>query len=113
MLFEKSQKVHSFYNENKSKTYLLVDLPKTENTKLKEERILSWVYWIGVDQEGKESYEKSLKSVSNLVRKIASNYYQTPLAAFAVGGITEFIIPKTGEDVQYYFINNFFNVQSF
>lgn len=42
MLFEKSQKVHSYYNENISRTYLKVDLPLLNNTDLKEENLVAW-----------------------------------------------------------------------
>ncbi|WP_323787905.1 hypothetical protein [Psychroserpens sp.] len=113
MLFEKSEKVHSFYNENKSKTYLKVDLPTLKNDEYREENLVAWSYWIGVDQEGQDAYKKNLKSISNLVGKTADVYYQTPLAGIAVGAVTELIIPQTGEDVQYYFISDFQNVQLF
>lgn len=113
MLFEKSEKVHSFYNENKSKTYLKVDLPTLKNDEYREENLEAWSYWIGVGQEGHEAYKKNLKSISKLVGKAADVYYQTPLAGIAVGAVTELIIPQTGEDVQYYFISDFQNVQLF
>jgi hypothetical protein len=113
MLFEKSQKVHSRTNVNGTRGFLKVVLPQIQNTEFKKEKILSWVYWIGVGQEGQKAYEKSLKSISKLVGKVASNYYQTPLAAYAVGAIAELIIPKTGEDVAYYFIPNYENAVKF
>ena len=59
MLFEKTQTVHSFYNENVSRTFLKVDLPKVYNTSMKEEQILAWAYWIGVGQESREAYKKT------------------------------------------------------
>ncbi|WP_428740167.1 hypothetical protein [Tenacibaculum sp.] len=113
LLFEKSQKVHSFYNENLSRTYLRVDLPVLNNIPLREESLIAWSYWIGVGQEGQEAYKENLKSVSNLVSKMANAYYKTPLAGLAVGAISELIIPQTGEDVEYYFINDFQNVENF
>lgn len=114
MWFEKSQKVHSTSNfKYKNRTYLKVVLPQVENTDFKKEKNLSWAYWIGVGQEGQEAYKKNLRSISKIGKKIASKYYQNPLAAFAVGGITEFIIPKTGEDVTYYFIPDYENVIQF
>ena len=113
MLFEKSQKVHSYYNENRSKTYLKVDLPLLTNSEFREENLIAWSYWIGVGQEGREAYKKNLKSASKLVGKVATKYYQSPLAAIAVGAITKLITPQTGEDVEYYFIPDFSNVQKF
>jgi len=113
MLFEKSEKVHSFWNKNLSRTYLRVDLPQIENSLFKEERILSWAYWIGVGQEGRKAYEKNVKSISKMIEKAASTYYQTPLAGLAVGAITELFVPNAGEDVAYYFIPDYENVKYF
>ena len=112
-LFEKSQKVHSYYNDNKSKTYLKVDLPLLNNSEFREENLIAWSYWIGVGQEGQDAYRKNLESVSKLVSKVATKYYQTPFAGIAVGAISKLIIPQTGEDVEYYFIQNFENTQLF
>ncbi|MFD2568579.1 hypothetical protein [Pseudotenacibaculum haliotis] len=113
LLFQKSQRVHSFYNRNKSKTYLRVDLPRLENTVLKSERLIAWAYWIGVGNEGKEAYEQNIKSFSNLIANAADAYCQTPLAGLAVGTITDLILPSTGEDVDYSFVNDYQNVQNF
>nr|WP_321237558.1 hypothetical protein [uncultured Psychroserpens sp.] len=113
MLFEKSQKVHSFYNENVSKAYLKVDLPFLNNTQLRKETLIAWSYWIGVGQEGQEAYKRNLKLVSDVAGKAANIYYRTPLAGLAVGAISDFFIPQTGEDVAYYFIRDFQNTQKF
>ncbi|MGB1283756.1 MAG: hypothetical protein ACPG44_04750 [Polaribacter sp.] len=113
MLFEKSQKVHSYYNENRSKTYLKVDLPQLTKSEFIEENLIAWSYWIGVEQEGRKAYNKNLKSVSKLVSNVGTKYYPSPLAAIAVGAITKLITPQTGEDVEYYFIRDFANTQLF
>jgi hypothetical protein len=112
MLFDKSEKVHSFYNENQSKTYLKVDLPLLQNSDLRKERILAWSYWIGVDQEGKEAFKQNMESIS-LITKDASAAFTSPLKALALGELSKLAIPKTGEDVEYYFIKDFKNVQQF
>lgn len=113
MLFEKSEKVHSYYNKNASRSYLKVDLPQLVKTSLKDEQIIAWSYWIGVGQEGQEAYKENLKSISNLGGKVASIHFQNPLGGIAIGEISKLIIPTTGEDVAYYFINDFQNVQKF
>ncbi len=113
MIFEKSQKVHSYYNGNVSRTHLKVDLPLVENTVLKEEKLLAWSYWIGVGQEGQEAYRESLESISGLVEKAASIDFKTPLAGLAIGAVSKMIIPQTGEDVSYYFVQDYENIQKF
>ncbi|MFD2586136.1 hypothetical protein ACFSQJ_04300 [Croceitalea marina] len=113
MLFEKTQTVHSFYNENISRAVLKVDLPAVYNTAMKEEQILAWAYWIGVGQESREAYKKNLSSITKSLGKVADLYYQTPLAGIAVGEISSLITPQTGEDVNYYFISDYQNAQLF
>lgn len=112
ILFNKSQRVHSFYNQNKSSTYLRVDLPITINSELKEEKIIAWAYWIGVGQEAQKAYQENSKSIGRLANGIATAY-GTPLAGLAVGTITELMIPKTGEDVYYSFIPDYENAEKF
>lgn len=113
MLFEKTQTVHSYYNENVSRTYLKVDMPVIYNTPLREESIKVWSYWIGVGQESREAYQKNLVSFSNTLEEVANVYYQNPLAAYAVGAISNLLLPQTGEDVEYYFISDYENVTQF
>lgn len=112
LLFNKSQRVHSYYNENRSSTYLRVNLPSPIATDLKEEKVITWAYWIGVGQEAQQAYQENAKSVGSLANGITS-MYGTPLAGLAVGTITELLIPKTGEDVYYSFIPDYENAEKF
>ncbi|WP_346882848.1 hypothetical protein [uncultured Algibacter sp.] len=112
LLFNKNQRVHSYYNENRSSTYLRVNLPSPIATKLKEEKVIAWAYWIGVGQEAQQAYQENAKSVESLANGITS-IYGTPLAGLAVGTITELLIPKTGEDVYYSFIPDYENAEKF
>lgn len=113
MLFDKSQKVHSFYNENVSRTFLIVNLPSLIRTDLLEENLIAWSYWIGVGQVGQDTFKENMKLASNISGKFADFYFKSPLAGLAVGKISEFFIPQTGEDVGYYFINDQQNLQLF
>lgn len=112
ILFNKSQRVHSYYNQNKSSTYLRVDLPITINSELKEEKLIAWAYWIGVGQEAQKAYQENSKSIVKLANGIATAY-GTPLAGLALGTITELMKPKTGEDVYYSFIPDYENAEKF
>lgn len=112
VLFNKNQRVHSFYNENPSKTYLRVDIPSPLTSESKEEKIIAWAYWIGVGQEAREAYKKNVSSIGSFAKEAAS-IYASPIASLAAGTITELLIPKVGEDVAYYFINDFENIEAF
>lgn len=113
MLFEKLQRVHSYWNPNPSRTYLRVDLPNINNSINRDERLIAWSYWIGVGQEGTDAYKENMKSVSNLVSNIADVYYQSPLVGIAIGTVTDLMIPNIGQDIQYHFIKDFNDVTNF
>lgn len=112
LFFNKKQRVHSYYNENRSKTYLRVDLPNPILTEQKEEKVIAWAYWIGVGEEAQKAYKQNAKSIGDIANGIASKY-GTPLAGLAVGKVTELLIPKIGEDVSYSFIPNYENATKF
>jgi hypothetical protein len=110
VLFDKSQRVHSFYNENSSYTYLRVDLPQPINTQFKEERIIAWAYWIGVGKEAEQAFQQNVSAVSKLTQVAFGG---NPLANFAIGTISKLILPQIGEDVSYYFLPDYNNLSLF
>lgn len=112
LILDKTERVHSYFNENGNKTYLKVILPKYEQQPYREERIITWAYWIGVGEESSIAYAENLKSMGDMVTGVASTF-ASPLAGLAVGTLTELFTPKTGEDVEYVFINDFDNIQAF
>lgn len=111
LVFDKLQKVHSCFNGN-NKAYLKVTLPRLNNTKYREEKIISWAYWIGVGEESYQAYRENLKSIENLAKGVTA-YYSSPLGALAIGEITNLVLPRTGEDVQYYLVSDYENIQKF
>ncbi|MCG8574174.1 MAG: hypothetical protein MI810_04760 [Flavobacteriales bacterium] len=112
LIMDKTQKVHSFWNENSSYTYLRIDLPSNKKETYQEEKVISWAYWIGVGKEASEAYAKNVSAIGNVATE-AAFVFGTPLAGIAVGALTELLLPKTGEDVEYAFINDYQNVQAF
>lgn len=112
MILDKTQRVHSYFNENSSYTYLRIDLPKNAVGQYREEKIVAWAYWIGVGEEASQAYAENVKTVGKVATGLASTF-GTPLAGVAVGAVTQLLTPKTGEDVQYAFIADFQNVQAF
>lgn len=112
MILDKNQRVHSYFNENSSYTYLRVDLPKDKKEPYRTERIITWAYWIGVGEESSKAYAENVKSVGKIATGLASTF-GTPLAGIAVGTVTQLMTPQSGEDVQYAFIADFQNVQAF
>ncbi|WP_298510597.1 hypothetical protein [uncultured Kordia sp.] len=113
LMFDKSERVHSRTNlNNNNNSYLRVSLPNLTNTNYRQEKLLSWAYWIGVGEASQQAYQKNLESVKELAKGVAARY-TTPLGALAVGKITDMILPNIGDDVQYYFIPDNENAQKF
>ena len=112
-LFNKNQRVHSTYNENSSLTYLRVDLPITYSTPLKEEKLIAWAYWIGVGQESQKAYNENIRALGGIAKGLSTMYDASLLSQLAIGTITDLITPKTGEDIAYWFIQDYESVQKF
>ncbi|MBL7698531.1 MAG: hypothetical protein JNK79_10240 [Chitinophagaceae bacterium] len=90
-------KVNSETNANGARQLTDFDLPA--NT-------VSWSYYIGVDQEGREAYEqatqKFAQTASPIVAKIPG---YGPLAALALNGFSYFTHIQKGEDISYYILD--------
>ena len=112
VLLDRLEKVHSFLNDNKSRTYLKVDLPLIETSQLKEEKLIAWSFWIGVGKESQEAYKRNTKMIGDMTKGLASTY-TSPLGAYAVGTITDLVVANTGSDIEYFFVNDYQNVEKF
>ena len=100
LIFDKTQRVHSTTNSNGNKTALFFTLPQNQLTSYRTEKVVSWAYWVGVGDEANQAWQQNVRRISSLVKAVSA-YYTTPLGAYAVGVITELMIPQNGEDVYY------------
>lgn len=101
LIFDKTQRVHSLTNSNGNKTNVFFTLPKNETSPYKTTKVISWAYWIGVDEAGNKAWEQNSRTVSNLAKGAAAMYL-TPLGALALGAVTDLAVPSVGEDVEYW-----------
>lgn len=101
ILFDKTEKVHSITNEHGNKSSVFFSLPNNEISSLKETKVISWAYWVGVDEAGNKAWEQNTKVVSELTNA-AATMFLNPLGALAVGAISSLHNASGGEDVQYY-----------
>jgi hypothetical protein len=99
-ILDKTQRVHSQTNENGNRTFLFFELPRNEISPLKTKKVISWAYWVGVDEAGQKAWEQNSNVVSGLVNGAAATFL-TPLGALAVGAIADMSVPSIGEDVIY------------
>ena len=92
-------------NGNKNST--LVDFTLPLNT-------ISWSYYIGVGKAGKEAYDKAKEKCLNSAAAAAMKIPEFgPLAALALYGVNYFNHVQGEDNVKYYFIQDWANVQAF
>lgn len=95
-------RVHSQTNmDNPNKT--IVDFTIPNNT-------IKWTYWIGVGNEGQQAFQKDQADFSKTGTKIIGSI--NPLAGLAFGLIT-MSHANVGENVKYYFLPAWEDVQKF
>jgi hypothetical protein len=111
LLFDKPQRVNSKTNINGNKTSLFFTLPQNIIAPYKTSQVISWAYWIGVGEEANLVWKQNSQIISNIA-KGASTYFTSPLGAFAIGTITDLMIPKSSEII-YYAISDQFNKELF
>lgn len=99
LLFDKPQRVKAASGSDK--TYLWFNLPSNTYSVNQTSTVVSWAYWIGVGDEANKAWQQNAKAISGLAKTTAS-YFTTPLGAYAVGAITDMLIPKVGENVSYF-----------
>lgn len=99
-ILNQSQTVHSTTNGNGNRTSVSFTLPQNETTPYKTQKVISWAYWVGVNQKDEHADEQDKVAVSNLAKSAAS-YFTTPLGALAIGAISSLRGSKGGEDVYY------------
>lgn len=101
LVLSKQQRVHSETNPNGPKTNLFFTLPLNKSSSNESTKVVSWAYWVGVDDGGNKAWEQNVSALSNFAKGAAS-IYLTPLGALAVGAISDLAIPSVGEDVSYW-----------
>lgn len=108
-LIDKKERVHSrsnFYQESSST--VKVKLPANYQEADRTYEVLSWVYWIGVGEDGEGKYQeanravKLAKSLSGAAKSFSliSGPYGA-LAALAIDGVSFFLPPGKGDNILY------------
>lgn len=100
LITDKSQRVHSQTSDNGNKTSVFFTLPASQTSAYETKQVISWAYWIGVGEEANQAWKNNAQSISNLA-KGAATYFTSPLGALALGTVTDLMLPKVGEDVDY------------
>ena len=103
MITNKSVRVNSVLNTtNGPRAETKIIIPNDVIAPFREEKIIGWAYWIGVGNEGKEAYDKNTKAVMNTL----ASTFVSPLAGVLMGNVTDMIVPSSGEDVQFWILDN-------
>lgn len=108
-LIDKKERVHSRGNfHEESSSVVKVSLPKNYEEPGRTYEVISWAYWIGVGEEAEGQYReanrtaKLAKSATNAVKNfgILAGPYGA-LASLAIDGVSFFLPPGKGDNVQY------------
>jgi hypothetical protein len=111
LLLDRTEKVHSQTNINNFRTAIFVNLPQNEWHPYLTKKIIAWAYWIGVNQAGKEAWDRNVRDAAKFTSHTVR--YTNPLAGVALGYIANLYKPTSGEDVAYYFITDRQNAELF
>jgi len=111
-IVDRKERVHSYFNENPSRSVVPVTLPITQSSAIRKEKLISWAYWIGVGPEAQEAWKKDREKVAEAAAGLAGAMF-SPLASFAVGAIATFTQPRVGDNVHFQFIADYGNAQAF
>ncbi len=117
IVLDKNQRVHSTGNSNGNKAHVIFNLPPEVSTDNETKKVVSWAYWVGVGEESNKAWQQNKKSIGSLVSGVASVTF-SPLGAYAIGQVTNLVLPNIGEDVQYALVdemgkNNFYSGQQY
>jgi hypothetical protein len=107
MIVDQKAKVSSQNAANGNRPHSLVDFELPAYT-------ISWSYYIGVGKEGHEVFEKAQeKFVNDAAKTIGAIPGYGPLAALALEGVNLFTKMQGGDNVKYWFISDWDNVEHF
>lgn len=102
IIMDKIQRVHSMTNENGNKTHVFFSLPQNQVAPYKTTKVISWAYWVGVDEAGNKAWEYNSQIIKEAIKGAARICF-TPLGALAAGIVADLTMPSNtiGEDVYY------------
>jgi hypothetical protein len=92
------QRVPSMKIENRASVVLA--MPLNNRSPYRTSRVVSWVYWIGVGEEGNRAWQQNVRNV----RSKNMDYY-SPLGAYANGGMPYLALPKSGQQVNFFVVD--------
>lgn len=96
----------------KNRAVIEINMDKAFSSELMEIKPVAWAYWIGVGEEAQDSWNQTAKNAAKLTGSILSKFVN-PLLGFAVGIIPEFIVPSSGKNISYWFVNDTSQVNNF
>lgn len=105
LVLDKNQRLHAKANLKSVKSIVSFAIPKDEINQQKEKKLVSWAYWVGVDEAGNKAWEQNSKIITKVIKGGASMLL-TPLGALAVGVVADLSVPTMGEDVEYWLADN-------
>lgn len=102
---ELKPRVHTALNPDGDKSYVSFDLPLNSKTELVTKEVTSWAYYIGTDKK-----EPVISNYANSAAKVVS--MANPVAGLALGAVS-LATSTAGNNINYYLVKDYQNVQLF
>ncbi len=109
-ILDRTEYINSVYNRygnpHEASITFTIHNPSNDNEYI-EEKILGWAFWISVDQQGLEAWNKNVNVIKNGITSL-SGTITSPLGALVIGSVTSLYTPTSGEDIKwglYYYTN--------
>ena len=100
ILLDKVQGLRGANNTNGNKIVLPLKTPDLIRSTTKSQKIVSLLYWVGVGQEGLNTWKQNVKNI-RYIKNSPSQEFVTPLGAFALGSLSTLKTTRVGTKISF------------
>lgn len=93
------------------RAFVKVTLPQNMETIYQTKKVIAWAYWIGVGESDESIFTKNKELLNTTVSSVVG--FSNPIALFALGAVSDLIIPSGKKDNVKYKITNSINKELF
>lgn len=100
VLLDKVQALRAANNSNGSKISLPFKTPELIRTATRSQKIVSLLYWVGVGQEGLNTWKQNVKNI-RYIKNSPTQEFVTPLGAYAMGTLNTLKTTRIGTKITF------------
>ncbi|MGI6320796.1 MAG: hypothetical protein ACOXZK_07535 [Bacteroidales bacterium] len=112
-VYDRNIRLEAAYSLRKNhKTVVEITLGKEEKSEFLEKTPTKWGYWIGSGEEAQESWKRNVKNITKLSAPLLTQFVH-PVVGFIVGVVPDFILPVSGKNVSFWWVNDSLEIEKF